>query len=77
VLLTSCQIEPRFQDARDVTHVSVAVTVSLGLNSLPPLFLAVSEVTLKDAELHQLQDEFHIFRTRRGHMMTPTMVFYP
>jgi hypothetical protein len=38
VSLTSCQIEPHFQDARNVTHVFVVVTMSLALNSLPPLF---------------------------------------
>jgi hypothetical protein len=63
VSLTTCRVEPRFQDARDVTDVSVAGTVSLGLNSLPPLFLKVSDVKFKDAELCQLQDEFHTYRT--------------
>jgi hypothetical protein len=32
-------------------------TVSLGLNSLPQLFLAVPDLTLKDEEWCQLQDE--------------------
>jgi hypothetical protein len=38
VPLTSCQTAPRFQDARDVTHVSVVAIVLLGLNSRRPLF---------------------------------------
>jgi hypothetical protein len=63
ISLTSGQIGPRFQDATDVIQVSVVATMSLGMNSLPPLFLTVSEVTLQDAKLRQLQDKFHIFRT--------------
>jgi hypothetical protein len=57
VSLTSFQTEPRFQDARRVTRVSGVATMSIGLNSLTPLFLTISDVTYKDAELCQLQDE--------------------
>jgi hypothetical protein len=37
--------------------------------------LTVSDVTFKDAELRQLQDEFHSFRTPRGSMTIPAMAF--
>jgi hypothetical protein len=57
VSLTSCQTEPRFQDAIDVVHVSVVVTVSLGLNSLPPLFLTISDVMVKNVELCRVPEE--------------------
>jgi hypothetical protein len=73
VSLTSYQIQPRFQNAKNVTHVSVVTTVSLGLNSLPPLFLTVPEAAFKDAESRQLQDEFHPFRTPRGRATIPVM----
>jgi hypothetical protein len=63
-LLTSCNAEPRLQDASDVSRVVVVGAMSLGLNSLPALFLRDSDVKLKDAELFQLQDQFHGFRTR-------------
>jgi hypothetical protein len=76
VSLPNCQIESRFQDARDLTHVSVVATVSLGLNSFPSLFLTVSNVTFKDAELQQLQDEFPTFRIPRGYMTIPVMALY-
>jgi hypothetical protein len=59
VSLTSCQTELRFQDTRDVTHVSVVATASLGLNSLPPLFSMDSDVMFKDTELRQLQNELY------------------
>jgi hypothetical protein len=75
VSLTSCQIESRFQDARNVTHVSVVASMSLGLNSLSPLFLTVSDVTFKDAESRQLQDEFYAFRTPRNCMTTSARRF--
>jgi hypothetical protein len=51
-------------------HVFVVATVPFGLNSLPLLFLRVSDVAFKDAEFRQLQDEFHPFRTPRGYMAT-------
>jgi hypothetical protein len=51
VSLTSCQTKARFQDANNIPDVSAVVTVSLGPNSLPLLFLTVSDVTFKDAEL--------------------------
>jgi hypothetical protein len=31
-------VKDHFQAARNVTHVALVATVSLGLNSLPPLF---------------------------------------
>jgi hypothetical protein len=74
--LTNCQIELRFQDARDVTHVFIVATMPFGLNSLPPLFLRVSDLAFKDAELRQLQDEFHTFRAPQGDTRTPAMAFY-
>jgi hypothetical protein len=69
--LTSCNVDPRFQDASDVTHVSVVGRASLGSNSLSPLFLRVSDVKFKDAEFGELQDEFHTFRTSQRYMTTP------
>jgi hypothetical protein len=45
----SCQNNSRFQDAKDLANLSVLATVSLGLNSLLPLFLMVSDSTFKDA----------------------------
>jgi hypothetical protein len=60
----SFKVEPRFQDARDVTHVSVARTAAVGLKPLPWPFLTVSDVKFKDAESCQLQDQFHTFRAR-------------
>jgi hypothetical protein len=59
VSLTSWQIEPRFQDARDVTHVSVVATLSLGLNSLRLLLSMFSNVMFKDVELRQLQNKLY------------------
>jgi hypothetical protein len=64
-----------FEDAGHVTHVSVS-TMSLGLNSPTPLFLTVSDVTFKDTELFQLQNQFHTFRAKRGSITTPGMTFY-
>jgi hypothetical protein len=75
VSLTSCQIPPHCQDARDVTHVYVVATMSLGLGSLPPLFLTVPDVVFKNAELRQLQNEFHTVRTPRGNATIPAMAF--
>jgi hypothetical protein len=64
VSLTGCKVELRFQDARAFTCVSLLGTDSLGLSSIPRLFLTVSEVKFKDAELCQLQGQILIFRTR-------------
>jgi hypothetical protein len=74
--LTIRQTEPPFQDAREITDISVMATVSLHLNSLPSLFLTVSDATFKDVELRQMQDESHTVRTPRGYMTIPDMAFY-
>jgi hypothetical protein len=36
----------------------------------------VSDVMFKNAELCQLQDEFHTFRIPRGYMASSAMAFY-
>jgi hypothetical protein len=50
VSLIACPVEPHFQDIRDVSNVSAVETVSLGFSSLPPLFLAVSDINSRDPE---------------------------
>jgi hypothetical protein len=64
VSLTSCKAELRLQEARDIGNVFMVNAVSLGLNSLPSLFLTVSDMKFNDAELCQLQYQFHTFRTQ-------------
>jgi hypothetical protein len=51
VSLISCPVEPHSQDIWDLSHVSVLATVSLGLNSFPPLFLTVSNINSWAPEL--------------------------
>jgi hypothetical protein len=50
IYLIRWPVEPHFQDIWDVRHVSVVGTVSLGLDSLPPLFLTVSNINSRDPE---------------------------
>jgi hypothetical protein len=76
VFLKHCPISPKFLDIRDVSHVSVVGTISLGLTSLPPLFLTTSNVAFKSHELLRLRDEFFFFRTEKGYMTTEAMKFY-
>jgi hypothetical protein len=61
VPLTGCKAAPRFQCARYVTHVPVADAAWHGVGSLAPLFLTLSDLKLKNAELCQRQDQFHTF----------------
>jgi hypothetical protein len=51
VSLIMCPVEPHIQEIRDLSHVSVVTTVSLGLNSLPLLFLTVLDIDSRDLEL--------------------------
>jgi hypothetical protein len=76
VFVTDCPVAPRFQDIRDVSHVSIVGTISLGLKSLPPLLLTTSEVAFKNRELLLLHDDFFVFRTARGYMTIDGMLFY-
>jgi hypothetical protein len=76
ISLIMCPVEPLFQDIRAVRHVSVLERVSLALNSLPPLFLTVSDSCFKDPELERLLESFRTFRTPNRYITTYAMICY-
>lgn len=69
-------VEAHYQEAKDVTHVSLAGTVALSGKSLKPFLLTISSVRFRDPELAMLQREFATFQTQKGYMTTAAMEVY-
>jgi hypothetical protein len=65
-------MEPHFQDASDVTHVSLVATVSLSGRSLKPFLVTRSRVCCRDSELALMQNEFATAQTPKGYLTIPT-----
>jgi hypothetical protein len=57
VVLSTHRVASRFRDIRDVFHVPLVVTISLGVKSLPPLLLPMPRGFCKGSKLCQLRDE--------------------
>jgi hypothetical protein len=70
------QSQAEFSRRQVVTHVSIVGTVPFRLNSLPLSFLTVCHMEFKDAEVGELQEQFHTFRTLRGYVRTSDMAFF-
>jgi hypothetical protein len=56
--------------------VSVVAAVSLACQGLSPLFLTITDVPHKDAELQLLREQFTNFQTARGYLTIPAMKVY-
>jgi hypothetical protein len=76
VSLKSCAVRPRFHEEKDVSHVSLVPTVTLGAQALTALMLTTTDLPSKSEELAIFRRTFAAYRTKRGHMMVASMIFY-
>jgi hypothetical protein len=76
VLLVGCPVAPRLWDTRNMSHVLLIGTNSLGLKSLRPFLLTRSDAAFKSRERIRLCDEFFAFPTAQNYMTIEVMKFY-
>jgi hypothetical protein len=76
VFLKTCCIIPSFREEKDVSHVSLVATVTLGGQPLTPLWLRTFNILFKSEELVNLRQTFVTYRTLRGYITKQSMDFY-
>jgi hypothetical protein len=76
VSLESCAVRPTFHEEKDVNHVLLVATVTLGGQALTPLMLTTTDLPFKSQELAILRRTFAGYRTARGYMTAASMTFY-
>jgi hypothetical protein len=70
------EIEPRFREENDISHITLVGTVSLSCTSLPSLILTTSEIKFKSQQLRDLENSFWIRKTPKGYMNRDSMAYY-
>jgi hypothetical protein len=76
VFLESCVERVIFHQEKDVSHVSLVATFTLGSQALTPLMLTTTDIPFKSEELAILRRTFAAYRTARGSMTAASMMFY-
>jgi hypothetical protein len=76
VSFKNCALRPTFHEQKDVSHVSLVTTVTLGGQTLTLLTLTTTDLPFKRKELAIPRRTFAANRTARGHMMAASMMFY-
>jgi hypothetical protein len=76
ISLKGCAVRPTFHEEKDVSHVLLAATVTLGGQALIPPMLTTTDLPFKSEELAIIRRTFAAYRTARGYMMAASMMFY-
>jgi hypothetical protein len=76
VSLKSSVVRPTFHEKKDVGHVLLVATVTLGGQALTPLTLTTTDLPFKSEELAILRWTSAAYRTACGYMTAASMMFY-
>jgi hypothetical protein len=76
VSLKSCSVRPTLHEEKDVSHVSLVATVTIGGQTLTPLMLTTTDLPFTSEELVILRRTFAAYRTARDYMTAASMMFY-